>query len=62
MTANVYLREASDSGGKAGKGRNKTSSISVVRWEPFAHRIFRFDVDSVESYNKAMAKAKAKVE
>jgi hypothetical protein len=55
---NGYEFHLPTSGGKAGKGQQKTSTIQV-RKDNVIVRQFRFDVDSVESRRVAVRKAKA---
>lgn len=49
------------SGGKAGKGRNKTSTIQV-RDDFGIVKQFRYDVDSFQALKSAVAKAKLYVD
>ena len=60
----VKIKLAKQTGGKAGKGCNKTSTIQVFydefsngNWFRFMKQ-FRFLVDSRESFDKALNKAK----
>jgi hypothetical protein len=55
------IADASKSGGKAGRGKNSTSTIQVR--DPLStggyllHHHFRYKVDSTESRERAVAKA-----
>jgi hypothetical protein len=52
------IRAARSTGGKAGKGRNKTSTVQVLKDDMLVKAV-RFKVDSAESWTKARTKAKA---
>jgi hypothetical protein len=56
-----YTVHLPTSGGKAGKGRNKTSAIQV-RKDGCVVRQFRFNTDDRASYRLAMQRANAYVE
>lgn len=56
-TINGYEIHVPSSGGKAGKGRNKTSTIQV-RKDNLIVKQFRFVVGNVESKKKAITAAK----
>jgi len=59
MLINGYtIKLANRSGGKAGKGYNKTSTIQVMDDNNCIVKAFRYDVDSAESYFTALDKAK----
>ncbi len=50
-----------ESGGKAGKGHNKTSTVQVRKRESMRQTLlkgFRYDKSSLDSYSLAKAKAK----
>lgn len=54
------IRLAKQSGGKAGKGRNKTSTIQVVRISRYSGTVvkqFRFNVGELSSFIAAKTKA-----
>jgi len=51
------VRLAKQSGGKAGKGRNKTSTVQVL-YRSCIVKLFRFDLDETGSFRKAWDKAK----
>ena len=52
---------ARNTGGKAGKGRNKTSTLQLIkRFSPFSYAVikqFRYTVGNAESLKKANEKA-----
>lgn len=50
------IKFATPSGGKAGKGHNKTSTIQVIR-DSMIIKMFRFTVNNPESMRKARIKA-----
>ncbi len=54
------IRTAKPSGGKAGKGKNKTSSVMVLCWGCIM-KTYRFDVNDPGSKSRAMSKAQAYV-
>lgn len=56
MVLNGYIIRLPTSGGKAGKGRNRTSTVQVRKYG-FLKAQFRFLVDDVASYRAAMRKA-----
>lgn len=61
---NVVIRHAKNTGGKAGKGCNKTSTLQVV--ELFSNgamllKQFRYTVNDIESYYTALDKARGYV-
>ncbi len=61
-TSQTYeIRLARQSGGKAGKGRNKTSTVQVFCGSCIV-RSFRFSVDDVHSLQAAWVKAREYVE
>jgi hypothetical protein len=53
---NLLITLAKQTGGKAGKGHNKTSTIQVMDGH-IVIKMFRFKVDSITGYNKALQKA-----
>ena len=54
--AGYQIRLAKQSGGKAGKGCNKTSTVQVLH-NSMLIKSFRFVVDSVSSHAKAIMRA-----
>lgn len=56
MVLNGYIIRLPTSGGKAGKGRNRTSTVQV-RKDGFLKAQFRFLVNDATSYRAAMQKA-----
>lgn len=63
------IRVASPTGGKAGKGGNKTSSVSIVPAHfpadgksAFHHTTIRFNVHDLDSFRRAIKKAHAWVD
>ena len=58
------IRLASPTGGKAGRGFNKTSHVRAIRFDKdkVVHKIFRFDVDDPQGALKATANARAFVD
>lgn len=52
---------ATQSGGKAGKGRNKTSTVQVL-CDNILVKSFRFRTDNMDSFKRAKAKAMQYVE
>ena len=55
----LTIKHARPTGGKAGKGHNKTSTIQVFDNETNCIvKQFRYSVDSTVSWKKALAKAK----
>lgn len=62
---NIIIRRAKRTGGKAGKGYNKTSTIQVLEvHEDYYVKLaqFRFKTDDIESYYAAIDKARQYVE
>lgn len=57
MVLNGYKIRLPTSGGKAGKGRNRTSTVQVLK-DGCLKAQFRFLVDDINSYHLAMQKAK----
>lgn len=51
------IRLASKTGGRAGKGKNRTSTVQVWYLNCFVEKQYRFNVDSLESKEKAIFKA-----
>lgn len=54
--SNYEIKLARQSGGKAGKGHNKTSTVQV-HCDSIIVKQFRFNVDEAGSFKKALAKA-----
>lgn len=52
------IQAARQSGGKAGKGRNKTSTVQVL-FDGFICKSFRFEMHNPESLKNATKKALA---
>lgn len=61
MSVKYRIQKALPTGGKAGKGHNKTSTIQVVK-DNLIVKQFRYRIDSIESLAAAQAKAKAYVD
>lgn len=57
----IYTICLPESGGKAGKGNNKTSTVQVRKREYMRESLlkgFRYTCNNLDSYSKAKAKAK----
>lgn len=53
---NGYVARLPETGGKAGKGQNKTSSLQVLK-DNLIVKQFRFTMNNPESWKAAVAKA-----